>query len=426
MKKVYFYDTNALLNSLETVKERDGVFYLSSKTIEELEDIKVSGKKTEEVKYNARQAVRWLDENNDKFICVYPEVEIYNVIYGHELEVSNDTVIVATACFMSNKVESNEEFIFVSDDLLCKLVARTMGLKVEGIVERKEDDYCGYKVIDKQQEIADFYEKKQNDFGLLINEYLLIADDYGTIVDGWKWTKNGFVAVSYKGVKSSQLGDIKPKDFYQACVFDSMHNNKLTKIGGVAGTGKSLLSLGFLFQQLEKGKIDKIVIFCNMTQVRGSETLGLYKGDRDSKLLQSQIGNFLRSKLGSLEEVERLMGKFKSMFPSNKGEYDEVLNIYPMCDIRGVDLTGQKAGVLITEAQNVTVDLMKLCIQRLGDDSIMVIEGDENTQLDSWMYEGKNNGLKRVSEVFRNEDCYGEIRLNKIYRSKLASIAERM
>jgi predicted ribonuclease YlaK len=80
---------------------------------------------------------------------------------------------------------------------------------------------------------------------------------------------------------------------------DSLMNNKITMIKGPAGAGKSLLSVGYLFYLLEKGKIDKIIIFCNTVATKNSARLGFYPGTRDEKLLDSQIGNFLSSKLGS-------------------------------------------------------------------------------------------------------------------------------
>ena len=41
-------------------------------------------------------------------------------------------------------------------------------------------------------------------------------------------------------------------------------------------------------------------------------------------------------------------------------------------------------------------------------------------------FEGYNNGMLRVSEVFRGEDIYGEINLKTIHRSKIANIAQNM
>ena len=102
------------------------------------------------------------------------------------------------------------------------------------------------------------------------------------------------------------------------------------------------------------------------------------------------------------------------------------IQLLPMSDVRGYDTNGMSAGVYITEAQNMDISLMKLALQRIGEDSICVIDGDYNTQVDLSQYAGSNNGMRRMSEIFRGEDCYGEVELQNIYRSKIAMIAEKM
>jgi predicted ribonuclease YlaK len=60
---------------------------------------------------------------------------------------------------------------------------------------------------------------------------------------------------------------------------------------------------------------------------------------------------------------------------------------------------------------------MKLALQRIGEDSICIIDGDEKTQVDDNAFAGLNNGMKRVSKIFRNHSVYGEVELKKIHRS---------
>ena len=69
---------------------------------------------------------------------------------------------------------------------------------------------------------------------------------------------------------------------------------------------------------------------------------------------------------------------------------------------------------------------MKLTLQRIGEDSICIIDGDCKTQVDDISFAGKNNGMKRVSQIFRGQDVYGEIELQNIHRSKIAQIAEQL
>ena len=68
--------------------------------------------------------------------------------------------------------------------------------------------------------------------------------------------------------------------------------------------------------------------------------------------------------------------------------------------------------------------MMKLALQRIGEDSICIIDGDEKTQVDDIIFAGMNNGMRRVSKVFRGSDIYGEIQLTQIHRSKIAKLAQ--
>ena len=139
----------------------------------------------------------------------------------------------------------------------------------------------------------------------------------------------------------------------------------------------------------------------------------VYPGTRNEKLLDSQIGNLLSSKLGSRFELERLIN-------------EEKIILMPLSDCRGFDTSGMKAGIYISEAQNMTIDLMKLALQRIGEDCICIIDGDFSHQVDLTVYEGKNNGMRRVSEIFRGAPFYGEIELQITHRSQIAERAELM
>jgi predicted ribonuclease YlaK len=105
---------------------------------------------------------------------------------------------------------------------------------------------------------------------------------------------------------------------------------------------------------------------------------------------------------------------------------EEKLVLLPLSDIRGYDTSGMRAGIYISEAQNLDIDLMKLTLQRIGDDSICIIDGDCKTQVDDIHFAGSNNGMRRASQVFRGSDIYGEITLKNIHRSKIALLAENM
>lgn len=415
----YFYDTNVLLTENEQLYNQDEKFLISSVTIEQLELIKNSETKNPEIKYLARKVSRWLINNPDKYIVfLYDQnSKIIKKNFPFTMD-TPDKKILATA------IEAKEKgylFSFVTFDFNCFLFANALKLSPKLLLQKPfSPKYDGFKKItfNTQEELANFYininSLEDNKYNLNVNQYLLIYDKENNLIDKYKYLgKNRFSQVKFTSIESKMFGKIKPIDPYQELAIDSFKTNQLTLIKGAAGTGKSLLSLAYLFRLLEKGEIDKIVIFCNTVATIGSAKLGYYPGNRTEKLLDSQIGNFLISKLGAREQVEKLIDMSQ-------------LLLLPMSDIRGFDTSGMRAGVYITEAQNLSIDLMKLALQRIGQDSICILDGDFSQQVDSLLYAGGNNGLKRVSEIFRGQDFYGQITLKTIHRSKIANIASNM
>lgn len=395
-----FYDTNALLKLQEKILESN--FYISSISLYELEDIKTSNKKDEQTKYRARNIIRILNNNYEKYIVVFPD--------NYNDKKTNDELI----CECANKVK--DRVIFITDDLCCRAIADWIyGLQVYGVDDINDNDYSGYKeVILNDEEMAYLYEHlDENNYDLYINEYLIIKDINEKIVDKMCWTGNFLRPIKTDNIKSEYFGSIKPKDIYQQFVLDSFNNNQITMVKGRAGTGKSHLAIGYLLYLLEKHKIDKIIVFCNTVATANSAKLGYYPGTKDEKLLDSSIGNMLASKLGGLFGVEELI-------QNNK------LVLLPLSDIRGYDTSNMNAGIYITEAQNMDISLMKLSLQRIGEDCICIIDGDYNTQVDMFQYNGANNGMRRASKIFRGQDFYGEIELKQIYRSRIAEIADDM
>src|SRR5690606_13957618 len=254
----------------------------------------------------------------------------------------------------------------------------------------------------------------KNTFGLMKNQYLIAIDKFTKEpLDAFRWDGKYYLSIFSKNFKTAMFGQFKPYDLYQRCAIDSLFNNQITMIRSKPGTGKSIIGFNYAIHQLEKNKIDKIIFFVNPTLAKNAQPLGFYTGDKDDKLLQSSVGNMLTSKFGSKSQVETMIQR-------------EEIVLLPFGDIRGFDTTGMNALVYVIEAQNLDKELMKLGIQRLGHDSKMIIDGDFTAQVDSRAYEGNNNGMRRVSEVFRGTDYYGEVELPNIYRSELAKIAELM
>jgi predicted ribonuclease YlaK len=352
--------------------------------------------------FAARNAVRKLKELGDQV-----EYILFETIQ-HISDYNDDKILDIAKAF---------GYGIVTGDFLLQLKAKALGIEVVDTFsnDNEIDNYTGFKEIDlDNNQLQNFYnEIDKNIFDLLINQYLIINNVEENEKYLFKWNGEIHQQVKTKPFQSHLLGKFSPYDVYQQCAIDSLNTNQVTMIKGKAGTGKSLIAISYGVHCLEKGKYDKLIFFVNPMASRNSARLGFYPGSRDEKLLDSSVGSMLSSKFGNKFQVEEMIRK------------EEIL-LLPFSDIRGFDTTGMKAFVHILEAQNLDIDLMKLAIERIGNDSKLVIDGDYTSQVDSVYYEGANNGMRRVSEVFRGEDCYGEIELQKIYRSKIAEIASRM
>lgn len=410
MTKKKFFDTSSLL--LLSDEEFKQPFIISSVTLAELEHIKTSKTKDETVKAQARHVLRMLDGN-----CCY-ETLIHRTTYelaitDLDFELNNDTKILSDALHYNDTVGPIE---FYTNDLSLHQIALCVLPIVKKIEEKPKDEYCGFdEYILTDNQIASFYENRFQLLGYLRNQYIIIKNKNEEVIDLFKWNGDKCVPIKFTSFDSKLLGTIKPYqgDPYQKIACDSLVSNKLTLLRGKAGTGKSLLAISYLVSMLEKEKISKIIIFCNPMASLNSAKLGFYPGSKDDKLLDSQVGNFLASKLGGRMIVEQMIQQ-------------EKLELLPFSDLRGFDSTGMNAGIYISEAQNLDKTLMKLALQRIGEDCICVIEGDDKTQVDLEAYEGSNNGMRALSEVFRGQPYYGEVTLQNCYRSQIAARAELM
>lgn len=396
----YVVDTSTLLNDPSVITKYNCV--ILSHVLRELEGHK---KRESPLSFKARRAIRTIEENanNIKF-------DLKDYYFTLNLEYSPE--------YVDNKILQScyeNKYGLITDDLLLKLKAKGLGIEVVDCSNNFEDDYSGYKeAVMSDEEIAYFYENlNENKYGLLINQYLIIKNKDLETVEIAKWDGQYMQLCHPKPLTTNMFGKFTPKDEYQKCALDSLINNQMTMIKGKPGTGKSVIALNYAMSMLEKHKYDKLICFVNPTSTRNSANLGYYPGSPVEKLLSTSVGSMLSSKFGDIMQVQMLINNQK-------------LILLPFKDIRGFDASGMNAIVYIIEAQNLDIDLMKLAIQRCGEDTKIIIDGDYNSQVDHPSYEGDNNGMRRVSEVFRGKDFYGEVELKNIYRSRMAEVAEQM
>lgn len=154
---------------------------------------------------------------------------------------------------------------------------------------------------------------------------------------------------------------------------------------GPAGTGKTYLAVASAVQALEDNQVHRILLV--RPAVEAGEKLGFLPGD-----LSQKVDPYLRPLFDALYEmlgVERV-GKLIER---------NVIEVAPLAYMRGRTLND--AFVILDEAQNTTVEQMKMFLTRLGFGSTAVITGDI-TQID--LPRHVRSGLKHAIEVLRDVD----------------------
>lgn len=415
MDKTPFYDTCALLNMGAGAFNTE--FVIAQKTLEELENIKVSKSKDADVKARAAEVTRLLDENFGSYTVMYYGESGKEATMQYIDMLSPDTEIVTCAKVYQEK--TGEEIVFVSDDISCKNLARSIfELEVCGSEElsgRHKCEYKGYIEVELDDEERAKFDGSptENIYGLLVNQYIIIKDTEDNILDALKWTGEGYETIREVPFAASGVNDyfrkVKPKDKIQACAMDSIANNDITVLYGKAGTGKTTLPLAYAMQMLEKHKYKKIYVVYSYEPLKGAKTLGYEKGDHITKLLYSaSIGNILASKFGDITAIEYMIA-------------DGRLEIIPTANIRGVEF--QDSVVFVTEAQNLDTYTLKTIIQRCKSDCKQIYEGDIIEQKDKSL---PNVGMNRLIEVFKGHPSFGCVKLKNNYRSPISELADKM
>ena len=167
------------------------------------------------------------------------------------------------------------------------------------------------------------------------------------------------IAITYRGkqIKSKTLGQQK--------YVSAMKNNTITFGIGPAGTGKTYLAMAMAVMAFKNKEVERIVL--TRPAVEAGEKLGFLPGD-----LQHKVDPYLRPLYDALYEM---MGMESYQKLAERG----VIEVAPLAYMRGRTLN--EAFVILDEAQNTTIEQMKMFLTRLGDGSRMVVTGDL-TQVD--------------------------------------------
>jgi phosphate starvation-inducible protein PhoH and related proteins len=177
-----------------------------------------------------------------------------------------------------------------------------------------------------------------------------------------------------------QRGAIRARGAHQREYLAHIRKSDLTFGVGPAGTGKTYLAVACAVEALQMERVRRIVLV--RPAVEAGERLGFLPGD-----LTQKVDPYLRPMYDALYEM---MGfdRVARFIERN------VIEVAPLAFMRGRSLND--SFIILDEAQNTTIEQMKMFLTRIGFGSKAVVTGDV-TQTD--LPAGKQSGLRHVIDV---------------------------
>lgn len=269
-------------------------------------------------------------------------------------------------------------------------------------------DYKGYVTLTLDiEEMNHFYYTKASQQKLKENEYVVLKNTDGEVVDRLVFQEGELKRIKYPIIESSFLGDIKPRNTEQFLAFHMLQdkNSQIKLLTGKFGTGKSFSMIAQAINLLERGVFNKIVYIRNNINVSDCLELGALPGGERDKLLPYMMP--LADHLGSQEILEDYL-------------FTGAIEPIHLGFLRGRDL--RNSLIYCTEAQNLSVAHMQLLIGRVAEGSELWLDGDIK-QTDRKVFE-KSSGIGAVIEKLSGNKHFAYVHLIKNERSEVAALAD--
>ncbi len=255
----------------------------------------------------------------------------------------------------------------IEDELSIQISRRGNSFLIKG--EQK-------KIVSAKATLEEMYQATNNKKPLSKNNIHLILKE-NTATDLHKCYSDSDISI-----KSSKK-NIKSRSHNQEKYMDNIKNFDINFAIGPAGTGKTFLAVACAVAALELGKIKRLVFV--RPAVEAGEKLGFLPGD-----LAEKVNPYLRPLYDSLYNILGIENVDKMM-------QHNIIEIAPLAFMRGRTLND--SFVILDEAQNTTVDQMKMLLTRMGFGSKVAITGDI-TQVD--LNIGIKSGLIHAREILTN------------------------
>jgi PhoH-like ATPase len=438
-KKNFVLDTNVVLHDYACVKNfQENDIYLPIVVLEELDKFK---KGNEQINYNAREFVRFLDKITDEKLFTE----------GTSLGAGKGRLFIPTRIMESKKVRDtfpdrkpdNEilgvadylsstklgmKTILVTKDVNLRMKARSLGIPVEDYINDKVDNAVLFEKSNEVFESIDpalidnIYSTREgvdiNDCGdlhekVVANECFLLKSDRNSVMVRYDPFNKSIKRV----LKTKDYG-IEPRNAEQSFAFEVLNDPsvKLVALTGKAGTGKTLLALAAALSQVDDYKH---ILLARPLVSLSNKDIGFLPGSA-----QEKVAPFMQPLFDNLNVIKN---QFAPSSPDVK-RLDDLqkagqLTIEALAFIRGRSLS--ETYCIIDEAQNLTPHEVKTIITRAGEGTKVVFTGDIQ-QIDQPYLDSQSNGLVYMIDKMRGQELFAHVNLQKGERSALSELASNL
>lgn len=400
----HWADTSAVLH-WNTVEARIAI---SPLTVSELEHIKTNERASQELKYNAREAIREIINGACYSVITSNNHKIDKMLkkYNFLSDINDHRIICAAELYAE---ENGEDVIFMT----CDAAQYTFALQMPRLMavytpneKPNEDEWCGWaKYYPDDNEMNILYSDPQmNILKCKTNEFAKIYS--GTeLKDVLFWDGQSYRKLKYKEFTAPTGERISPRNIEQKMYLDLLQNDNIPiKLClGRFGTGKSMFAETWATHQLQLGKYNKIIFVKNNLEVKGAGRLGILPGDEIDK------------QYPWLRQIEDHLG------PQLFEEYLNDGRIEPahLSTLRGRDL--KNCLILVDEAENLLTTNIQLLLGRVGEGSQIIFCADVK-QCD---YKDINmSGIPQFIKGLAGNPLFGMVKLMKSERSAVSQCAD--
>jgi PhoH-like ATPase len=429
-RKTVILDTSAILydkNSIENFSGCDVVIPLI--VLDELDRFK---EKQGSLGENARYANRLLDDLRSKgplhkgvpmgddstlsIRLVQPEIPQSFPLNPDD----SDNKILLEGLQMKSE-SPQKSIVVVSKDINLRVKCDAVGLSSEDYytdyIDLPEDNWSGIVEIQPEDGMIDaLYRDRQITYesDLSPNAFVVLKSPTGQsalcVYDAYE---RRLILVPDNDIRlgGSPL-PVVAKNKEQKFAMWALQNPKipLFTMTGLAGSGKTFLSLIAGISEIQQNRYERIVITRNLQPV-GRE-IGYLPGDMTEKMTPWMA-----------PVIDNLRNHFKDKSAWDLMRANGLIEIAPMSFIRGRTFTNSY--IILDEAQNATIHELKTVITRVGEGSKIILMGDTD-QIDTPYINKHTNGLSLVTKKLRDSLHTGHVNLPVGIRSTIASEASHL